>query len=280
MAQSRLGDFSSPSDDENEDTAETTSITSDTPSTATSTDTANHTSNETSDSDETCVINIDESELGKSETVYIGRGGKGKGMHVIDTPAGYYSQFGNPHPANGDTCPICDTTHTREESIELYRAEFAHRVKHDPEFRAEVEALHGETLACWCKPELCHGDVIVAYLRGELDVDAWADTFEVQSIGDVAESQYDQIPIWIDVELPEDWNPDEYESEPSKEECVVIGSEWSCVGDRPSTPLYDPVNDELEWFCKVHAREFLDSDKHRHRKWVDVSAEYPRLLQD
>lgn len=38
------------------------------------------------------------------------------------------------------------------------------KVDSDDEFRAAVENLRGQTLACWCVPKPCHGDVILSYL--------------------------------------------------------------------------------------------------------------------
>ncbi len=37
-----------------------------------------------------------------------------------------------------------------------------------PEFRASIKALHGKTLACWCAPKPCHGDVL-AKIAAELN---------------------------------------------------------------------------------------------------------------
>jgi hypothetical protein len=85
--------------------------------------------------------------------VYIGRKGKGKD--------GY---FGNP-VAIGSPCPICRITHTRAgDTIGCYRKYFYRRLEDDIQFRAEVEALKGKVLGCFCKPKPCHGDVIKEYL--------------------------------------------------------------------------------------------------------------------
>lgn len=34
-----------------------------------------------------------------------------------------------------------------------------------PELMAELETLRGKTLGCWCKPEACHGDVLIELLK-------------------------------------------------------------------------------------------------------------------
>ena len=43
--------------------------------------------------------------------------------------------------------------------------DFHERLETDEEFRKAVEDLHGKTLACYCKTDACHGDVIIEYLQ-------------------------------------------------------------------------------------------------------------------
>jgi len=62
-------------------------------------------------------------------------------------------------------------SYTREESIEKYREWFKEKIKKDPEFRKAVHDLTGEKLGCWCKPKPCHGDVILEYLRGQMEIE-------------------------------------------------------------------------------------------------------------
>jgi hypothetical protein len=45
---------------------------------------------------------------------------------------------------------------TRAEIMEKYRAYLLER----PDLLDQVSALRGKTLACWCAPELCHGDIL------------------------------------------------------------------------------------------------------------------------
>ena len=52
----------------------------------------------------------------------------------------------------------------REQAISAFADYFHARVDKDPAFRAAVEALRGRTLACFCKPRSCHGDIIAAWL--------------------------------------------------------------------------------------------------------------------
>jgi hypothetical protein len=67
--------------------------------------------------------------------------------------------FGNPFKIPRDG--------TREEVVEKYREWFMDRIAVDPGFRRAVMELRGCRLGCWCKPELCHGDVIAEWLNGE-----------------------------------------------------------------------------------------------------------------
>jgi Domain of unknown function (DUF4326) len=50
---------------------------------------------------------------------------------------------------------------TREEVIEKYREYILRK----PELLSRLENLRGKTLACWCKPKACHGDVLVELLN-------------------------------------------------------------------------------------------------------------------
>lgn len=49
----------------------------------------------------------------------------------------------------------------REGAIEKYRVSIARRIA---DGRANIEALRGKTLVCWCKPEACHGDILIELL--------------------------------------------------------------------------------------------------------------------
>lgn len=50
---------------------------------------------------------------------------------------------------------------TRDEVIEKYRQYILGK----PELLAQLETLRGKTLACWCAPQRCHGDVLVELLE-------------------------------------------------------------------------------------------------------------------
>lgn len=96
----------------------------------------------------TQVINIRDAPPGwetNPDYVYIGRAGKGQD--------GY---FGNPHRVRPSEA--IGTTLT------LYRAQLRGRFTIDEEFARRFRELDGKILVCFCKPNPCHGDVIVAFL--------------------------------------------------------------------------------------------------------------------
>lgn len=68
---------------------------------------------------------------------------------------GRSTKYGNPYKL---------TDYSRDESVAKFRElwysdEYA-------EIRQQArEELRGETLGCYCKPQKCHGDVIVEFLR-------------------------------------------------------------------------------------------------------------------
>ena len=93
----------------------------------------------------TRVVNLHDSSVIRyhPDFVYIGRG-----------VAGFRrSKWANPYfvGRGGDT---------REEAIAKYRK----RILGKPELLAALPELRGKILACWCKPEACHGDVLVELL--------------------------------------------------------------------------------------------------------------------
>ena len=61
--------------------------------------------------------------------------------------------------------PFSIAKYGREECIEKYKEYFYRRIKDDKRFREAVLKLKGKTLGCFCKPEICHGDIIVDYLN-------------------------------------------------------------------------------------------------------------------
>lgn len=60
-----------------------------------------------------------------------------------------------------------DKNNTREMVTEKYRAHIIEKIKADPT-TYNLEELRGRTLGCWCKPEPCHGDVLLDLVENGL----------------------------------------------------------------------------------------------------------------
>ena len=84
-------------------------------------------------------------------TVYIGRAGKG-----MD---GYW---GNPVKIN-EECPMCKSTHVdRGSTLPCYESYLRKRLEASAAFKQSFLALaEDDILGCFCKPDACHGDVMV-----------------------------------------------------------------------------------------------------------------------
>lgn len=91
----------------------------------------------------------------EKHTVYIGRAGHGQD--------GY---FGNPVKI-GERCIICSKVHdTRGSTLPCYEKYLRRKLKTSRAFRERFEALEdSDVLGCFCKPDACHGDVIVKVWR-------------------------------------------------------------------------------------------------------------------
>lgn len=67
----------------------------------------------------------------------------------FDVYIGRPSKWGNPFVIGKDG--------NRADVVQKYRA----WVMEQPELMTSLGELKGKTLACWCSPEACHGDVLV-----------------------------------------------------------------------------------------------------------------------
>jgi len=76
--------------------------------------------------------------------VYIGRG--------RDPRTGEPGRWGNPFRVGHDG--------DRDEVIDRYRRWLWERIKAGEIDLAELLALHGKALGCWCAPQPCHGEVL------------------------------------------------------------------------------------------------------------------------
>jgi hypothetical protein len=70
-----------------------------------------------------------------------------------DIYIGRPSKWGNPFKIGKDG--------TREEVIEKYW----NYILKNKKLLSELNELEGKVLGCWCKPEKCHGDILVELLK-------------------------------------------------------------------------------------------------------------------
>lgn len=88
-----------------------------------------------------------------ANNVYIGRGGV-VFIDKIRFPS-KSSPFCNPFKIGKDG--------TRDDVLIKYEEYIKERLK-DPHFKEELLKLKGKTLGCWCKPEKCHGDILLKFI--------------------------------------------------------------------------------------------------------------------
>lgn len=94
------------------------------------------------------------------DDVYIGRAGLGQS-----------GLFGNPVRV-GRRCPSCDLTHEAPgDTLPCYERYLTRRLATDDAFRRAVVGLRGKRLWCFCKPGLCHGDVLARRCERLVTVD-------------------------------------------------------------------------------------------------------------
>ena len=88
------------------------------------------------------------------DNVYIGR----RGIIVIDGKRfpERDSIWANPYKVGRDG--------NREEVIGKYRSYIKEKISRE-DLKQELLNLRGKVLGCWCKPDGCHGDVLIELLR-------------------------------------------------------------------------------------------------------------------
>lgn len=99
--------------------------------------------------------NLSEWMKNKDEHVYIGR----KGVIFINGvrfPL-YDSIWANPYKIN--------EKQSREEVLKLYSKYIQEKLESNNNLVTELLKLRGKKLGCWCKPECCHGDVLVELIK-------------------------------------------------------------------------------------------------------------------
>ena len=79
-----------------------------------------------------------------------------------DVYVGRPSKWGNPYSHKEGTLAEFKTE-TRQEAIEAYRdyilnGKGVHLLN-------DLGELEGKTLGCWCKPQACHGDILIEIIQ-------------------------------------------------------------------------------------------------------------------
>lgn len=82
------------------------------------------------------------------DIVYIGRG----------------SRWGNPYSHKEGTKAQVKVA-TREEAVDKYRKRLWLLIREGMVTKEMLLALDGKRLACYCAPQACHGDVLVAAIK-------------------------------------------------------------------------------------------------------------------
>ena len=93
----------------------------------------------------------------KDDNVYIGR----KGVVFIDGvrfPL-YDSMWANPYKIT------TEPEQSRELVLKLYSTYIEKKLESDTNLVDELLKLKGKKLGCWCKPECCHGDILIKMIK-------------------------------------------------------------------------------------------------------------------
>lgn len=72
---------------------------------------------------------------------------------LYDVYIGRGSTWGNPYTVKEYGRDVC---------IQLYETYIRKRLRDEPELRQELMLLDGKVLGCFCKPQRCHGDILVS----------------------------------------------------------------------------------------------------------------------
>lgn len=73
-----------------------------------------------------------------------------------DVYIGRPSKWGNPFSIGVDG--------TRDEVVSKYEAYIMSR----PQLLDSLQELEGKVLGCWCKPHVCHGDILVQMIEDQI----------------------------------------------------------------------------------------------------------------
>ena len=89
--------------------------------------------------------------IAAGEMVYIGDHQHRRGRSGWDFNR---SKWYNPHHK------LLNKGYSRDQVLSMYRDDLLN----NPELLKQLPELKGKVLACWCKPERCHGDILLEQL--------------------------------------------------------------------------------------------------------------------
>jgi hypothetical protein len=98
--------------------------------------------------------------IADSKNIYIGR----RGIIILEKKRFPESNsiFCNPYKIGKDG--------TREDVLMKYENYIREKLANSSSFCDEFKKLKGKTLGCWCKPERCHGDILLQIINERTDV--------------------------------------------------------------------------------------------------------------
>ena len=120
--------------------------------------------------DKTNIINIKKSELNKigyldlehwlkdSNHVYIGRD---MSFYVKGAKGSIWKNPYKVSKSSKTTKSKNKKTYSLDESLELYKS----HIENDQELVKLLPTLKNKTLGCWCKPNKCHGDILIELIN-------------------------------------------------------------------------------------------------------------------
>jgi hypothetical protein len=79
-----------------------------------------------------------------------------------DVYIGRPSKWGNPYTHHADKETLAEfIVETRDEAIKKYKE----YILNNEALLNDLHELEGKTLGCWCKPNSCHGDVLIELIE-------------------------------------------------------------------------------------------------------------------
>ena len=91
--------------------------------------------------------------------VYIGRKGV---VFILNTDTGNKERF--PKKDSIWANPFSVKKYGREGCLEKYKDYIEHKIRTEPTIY-DLNLLKNKKLGCWCKPEKCHGDILIELMR-------------------------------------------------------------------------------------------------------------------